>query len=62
MTGKTMSVENGERFIRLLQQDPELRNKVRQHGESAFLEISAEAGASSTPFEVVSAMLRAMED
>ncbi|MFZ8990869.1 MAG: Nif11-like leader peptide family natural product precursor [Pseudohongiellaceae bacterium] len=57
-----MSVENGERFIKLLQQDPELRNKLRQDGESAFLDISAEAGASCTPFEVVSAMLRAMED
>jgi len=57
-----MSVETGERFIKLLQQDPELRNKLRQDGESAFLDISAEAGASCTPFEVVSAMLRAMED
>jgi len=57
-----MSVENGERFIRLLEQDPDLRDKVRQQGESAFLDISANAQASCTPFEVVSAMLRAMDD
>lgn len=56
-----MSVENGERFIRLLKQDPELRHKVRDLGEGGFLGISAESQASCTPFEVVSAMLREMD-
>ena len=56
-----MSVENGDRFIKLLKQDPALRKKVRQQGEAAFLEISAEAQASCTPFEVVSAMIRNLD-
>jgi hypothetical protein len=56
-----MSVENGERFIRLLETDPELRRKVSESGESAFLDHSASVGASCTPSEVVSAMIRGMD-
>ena len=56
-----MSVENGERFIRLLESDPELRRKVSESGVSAFLDHSASAGASCTPYEVVSAMIRSMD-
>jgi len=56
-----MSVENGERFIRLLKEDPKLRQQVRAGDEAAFLEMSAGAQASCTPFEVVSAMIRDME-
>ena len=56
-----MSVENGERFIRLLETDPELRRKVRESGESAFLDHSSSVGASCTPCEVVSAMIRGMD-
>ena len=56
-----MSVENGERFIRLLKEDPELRARVRKQGEAAFLTVSAESQASCTPYEVVSAMIRAMD-
>lgn len=56
-----MSVENGERFIRLLKEDPALRAKVRKEGESAFLALSAEAQASCTPYEVVSAMIRDLD-
>jgi hypothetical protein len=58
---KNMSVENGARFARLLEQDPALRNKVRDQGEEAFLSISADAQASCTPFEVVSAILKKMD-
>lgn len=56
-----MSVENGERFIRLLETDPELRRKIRESDESAFLDHSTAAGASCTPCEVVSAMIRGMD-
>jgi len=56
-----MSVENGERFIRLLETDPELRRKVSESGESEFLDHSASVGASCTPCEVVSAMIRGMD-
>lgn len=56
-----MSVENGERFIRLLETDPDLRRKVRESGDVAFLDHSASVGASCTPYEVVSAMIRGME-
>lgn len=56
-----MSVENGERFIRILREDSELRQRVRESGEQAFLDLSAEAGASCTPFEVVSALVRDMD-
>jgi hypothetical protein len=56
-----MSVENGERFIRLLETDPDLRRKVREAGVSDFLDHSASVGASCTPYEVVSAMIRSMD-
>jgi len=56
-----MSVENGERFLRLLEADPDLRRKVRESGEAGFLDHSASAGASCTSYEVVSAMIRGME-
>ena len=55
-----MSVDNGERFIRLLETDSELRRKVREPGESAFLHHSASVGATCKPCEVVSAMIRGM--
>ena len=55
-----MSVDNSERFIRLLETDSELRRKVREPGESAFLDHSASVGASCTPCEVGSAMIRGM--
>ena len=56
-----MSVENGERFIRLLEADPALRQKIRESGEAAFLDQSSTVGASCTPYEVVSAMIRSMD-
>ena len=57
-----MSVENGARFIELLKQDKALRARVRAGGEEGFLEMSAQQQASCTPFEVVSALLREMDD
>ena len=56
-----MSIENGERFIRLLQQDPVLRRRITKSGEAEFLKLSAEAQASCTPFEVVAAMIRGLD-
>jgi hypothetical protein len=56
-----MSVENGERFIRLLRQDESLREKVRTGGENDFLAVSEAAEASCTTYEVVAALLREME-
>jgi len=57
-----MSVENGERFIRLLKSDPELRAKVKEQGWEHFLEVSAQANASCTTFEVVAALIRDIEN
>ncbi len=56
-----MSIENGERFLRLLKSKPELREQVKKHGPAAFETISAGAGASSTSWEVVIAALREIE-
>ena len=56
-----MSVENGERFIRMLKDNADLRKKVRAAGDTGFIELSTAAGASCTTFEVVSAMVRQLE-
>lgn len=56
-----MSVENGERFVRLLQDDTQLREAVRTQGAEKFEEIAAAAGASCTTFEVVVALLRQID-
>ena len=56
-----MSVQNGERFIRLLKEDSELRERVRAVGPDGFEVLSAESGASCTTYEVVSAFVREME-
>lgn len=56
-----MSIENGERFLRLLTSDVALRERVKQEGPAAFEEISAAAGASATSWEVVIAALREVE-
>ena len=56
-----MSIENGERFIRALHSDASLREKVRAHGCDGFNEISAEAGASYSTYDVVAALLRQIE-
>jgi len=57
-----MSVENGERFIRLLKSDPNLRKQVKEQGWEGFLEVSAKAGASCTTYEVVAALIREIEN
>lgn len=56
-----MSIENGERFIRALESDESLRDKVRAAGSDGFLEVSAEAGASCSAYDVVAALLRQIE-
>jgi hypothetical protein len=57
----TMSIENGERFLRLLKNNPELREQVKKSGPAAFETLSASAGASSTSWEVVVAAIREIE-
>lgn len=57
-----MSIENGERFLRLLKTSNELREQVKKYGPSAFETISAGVGASSTSWEVVVAAIREIEN
>ena len=56
-----MSIENGERFLRKLRADAELRERVKQEGPVAFENISASADASATAWEVVVAAIREIE-
>jgi len=57
-----MSIENGERFIRFLKSDPKLREKVNEEGWERFQDVSAQAGASCTTYEVVAALIREIEN
>jgi hypothetical protein len=61
-----MSIENGERFIRFLEQDASLRERtlscVRETGEDGVEQVSADAGASCRAYEVVAALLRRMDE
>ncbi|MBM4202569.1 MAG: hypothetical protein FJ194_00265 [Gammaproteobacteria bacterium] len=56
-----MSIENGERFLRLLKNNAQLREQVKKHGPAAFETLSASSGASSTSWEVVVAAIREIE-
>ncbi len=56
-----MSIENGERFIRFLREDPALREQVRAGGSERFEQVSAEAGASCRAYDVVAALVREMD-
>ncbi len=56
-----MSIENGQRFLRLLQENAALREQVKQEGPVGFEALTATAGASSTCWEVVVAAIRAIE-
>lgn len=53
-----MSIENGERLIRMMKADPELAQRVAGAGADRFEEVSAEAGASATAYDVVAALVR----
>ena len=53
-----MSIENGERLIRLIKADPELAARVAAAGDDDFEEVTAEAGASATPYDVIAALVR----
>lgn len=55
-----MSIENGERLIRFLRDDPALRERVLAGGGVRFEQLSAEAGASCRAFDVVAALVREM--
>jgi len=56
-----MSIENGERFIRMLEADPELREKVRSKGKKKFEKVSAEAGASCSAYDAVAALSKRLD-
>jgi len=56
-----VSIENGERFIRALQSDQALRDRVRKEGRENFTAVSAAAGASCDAYDVVAALLRQIE-
>ena len=56
--GKTMSVENAERLIRFMKDDPELKEKVRTAGPEKFTAVSNAAGASCTSYDFVCAIIR----
>ncbi len=56
-----MSIENGERFLRKLRADAQLREQVKAAGPAAFESVSASADASATAWEVVVAAIREIE-
>ena len=56
-----MSIENGERFIRMLEADPELREKVRIKGRKKFKKVTAEAGASCSAYDAVAALSKRID-
>jgi predicted ribosomally synthesized peptide with nif11-like leader len=52
-----MSVENAERFIRFIKEDPSLIQKVKSAGPENFEQVSAAAGASCTAYDFVCAVV-----
>ncbi len=57
-----MSIENGERMIRMLKENETLRSAIKERGQTEFETVSAEAGASATAFDVVAAFIRSIEN
>jgi hypothetical protein len=53
-----MSIENGERLIRMMRENPDLAEQVAHAGPADFEEVTAAAGASATPYDVVAALVR----
>ena len=57
-----MSIENGERLIRMMKTDPELAERIAAAGSpDRFEQLSEEAGASATAYDVVAAMVREIQ-
>ena len=56
-----MSIENGERFIRMLESDSKLREKVRAAGTKKFKQVTAEAGASCSAYDAVAALSKRID-
>jgi predicted ribosomally synthesized peptide with nif11-like leader len=52
-----MSVENADRFIRFVKEDPSLIQKVKSAGPENFEQVTAEAGASCTAYDFVCAVV-----
>ena len=57
-----MSIENGERLIRMMKTDPDLAERLAAAGDpDRFEQLSEEAGASATAYDVVAAMVREIQ-
>jgi hypothetical protein len=55
-----VSIENAERFLRRLEGDAALQEKVRTAGPSGFEAVTAQAGASCTAYELACAVVRGL--
>jgi hypothetical protein len=55
-----VSIENAERFLRRLEGNAELQERVRRAGPDGLEAVTAEAGASCTAYELVCAVTRGM--
>ena len=54
-----MSIENGERLINMMKTDPDLAERIAAAGSpDRFEQLSEEAGASATAYDVVAALVR----
>lgn len=56
-----MSVENAERLIRFMKSDPALQHKVKAAGPDKFEDVTAEAGASCSAYDVVCAVVDTLQ-
>lgn len=55
-----MSIENAARLVRFMEKDAALRDKVMSAGNDKFEQITAEAGASCTAYQVVQSLTKQM--
>ncbi len=53
-----MSIENGARFLRRMRDDSLLRERILHAGDGGFLQVTADAGASASAYDVVAALAR----
>ena len=55
-----MSIENAERFLRRLEGNAALQEKVRTAGPTGVEAVTAQAGASCTAYELACAVVRGL--
>lgn len=53
-----MSIENADRLVRFMEKDPALRDKVMEAGADRFEQVTAQAGASCTAYQVVQSLTK----